>query len=179
LYEVAGRPCFFTIRVAPGRSPFAEPRFAQIAVDCLLEQRNKSRCQVDVFCVMPDHVHLVVTPIIDGASSLKFVERYKGWCSRELGLAGWKDQVWQKRCFDHLVRAEDDLPEIAQYILANPVRKGLCLVVEEYPWSGIPEPIVLLETANQVPEASEPVVWPFRASRLDNRAVSGRRAATP
>lgn len=135
-YAQPGQPCFFTIRCAPGR-PFTEGRYAGIAVDCLLEQQQKSSCRVDVYCIMPDHVHLIVTPEEETASSLLFVQQFKGWCSRELRLAGWTGDVWQKRSYDHLLRRDEDVRAIAAYILANPVRRNLCSSPEEYPWSGL------------------------------------------
>lgn len=139
LYAVRGQPCFFTIRAAAGTRPFSDPHLAAIAVNCLLAQQAKSQCQVDVYGVMPDHVHLVVTPRQDGASSLLYVDRFKGWCSRELHFTGWRGVLWQRRSYDHLLRAEDDLAAIGTYILGNPVRSGLTQTAEAYPWSGIPE----------------------------------------
>ncbi|HLJ67246.1 MAG TPA: transposase [Chloroflexota bacterium] len=139
LYAMAGQACFFTVRCWPDSAPFADDTLAAVAVECLLGQQTKSSCQVDVYCVMPDHVHLVVTPLCDGASSLTYVDRFKGWCGRMLRLAGWRGEVWQARSYDHLVRRDEDLAEIAAYILANPVRKGLCDDPGDYRWSGVPE----------------------------------------
>jgi putative transposase len=126
-------------------APFADERQAQIAVECLLGQRTRSRCQLEVYCVMPDHVHLIVTPMVDGASSLSYVDRFKGWSSYMMRSAGYRGRVWQARSYDHVVRRDEDLLEVAAYILANPVRRGLCADFEEYPWSGIPEPLATLE----------------------------------
>jgi len=141
LYETIGQPCAFTIRAASGTAPFAHPALARPAVECLLEQRIKSSCQLEVYCIMPDHLHIVVTPAEDGASSLRFVDRFKGWYSRVAHQAGGQGRLWQPRSYDHLIRTHEDLDRIADYIMANPIRKGLCDYVEEYPWSGIPEPI--------------------------------------
>jgi putative transposase len=139
VYTTVGQPVFFTVRTAVGTEPFAQSRYAHIVVECLLEQRRKSSCELDVFCVMPDHLHLVVTPARDGASSLLYVDRFKGWCGRCLRLAGWSGPLWQPRSYDHAVRRDEDLRAIAEYILHNPVRKGLCTLPDEYPWAGIPD----------------------------------------
>jgi REP element-mobilizing transposase RayT len=138
-YAHPGLPCFHTIRCAPGCHLFIDARWARIAVDCLLAQQVKSSCRLDVYCVMPDHVHLMVTPERDNASSLLYLQRFKGWCARELHRGGWTGEVRQKRSYDHLVRQHEDLRAIAAYILANPVRRGLCTEPEEYPWSGMAE----------------------------------------
>jgi len=153
VYATAGQSCFFTIRASPGRTPFIDPDLAYIVVDCLLAQRHKSLCQLDVYCVMPDHVHLVVTPLGVGASSLSYVDRVKGWSSRRLRLAGWRGELWQRRSYDHLLRREERLEQVAAYILANPVRKGICSEPGEYPWSGIPEPL----TPGNIPPPPSPL----------------------
>ena len=138
VYTKLGQTCFFTIRAAGTLAPFADPVRAQVVVDCLLGQQVKSGCRLDVYCVMPDHLHLLVTPVQEGASSLLYVDRFKGWCGRELRLRGWKGPLWQPRSYDHLVRKEEDLQALAAYILQNSVRKGMCAQPEDYSWGGIP-----------------------------------------
>jgi REP element-mobilizing transposase RayT len=141
MYTTVGRPVFFTIRAVHATSPFARPELADITVTCLLEQRSKSSCEVPVYCIMPDHVHAAVTPALQGASSLTFVDRFKGWCGRECHLAGWEGKLWQPRSYDHVVREDEDLLKIAVYILHNPVRRGLVTAPAEYRWAGIPDAI--------------------------------------
>ncbi len=110
---------------------------ARIAVTCLLGQQKKSGCRLDAYCVMPDHVHFLVTPIADGCSTLTYTDRWKGWAAFEMRRAGWTGTVWQPRSYDHLVRRDESVEEVALYIVGNPVRMGLCSSWEEYPWCGI------------------------------------------
>jgi putative transposase len=56
---------------------------------------------------------------------------------------GRQGKLWQPRYFDHIVRAEEDLRAIAEYILNNPVRKGLVERAENWPWSGHMNPLPL------------------------------------
>jgi len=84
---------------------------------------------------MPNHVHAVIVPIRDGASSLIFVDRFKGRTSHDLHEAGYVGDVWQDRYFDHLLRDDESLAAITDYILANPVRAGLVARAEDYLWS--------------------------------------------
>lgn len=86
---------------------------------------------------MPDHVHVIVTLLEDGASSLLYVDRFKGWCGRVMRLSGWEGLLWQSRSYDHVIRSDENLQQIAAYILHNPVRRGLCGTPEEYRWSGL------------------------------------------
>jgi REP element-mobilizing transposase RayT len=78
VYQQAGQACFYTICGAPQAAPFRERRYADIAMRCLLEQQAKSHCSLLVYCVMPDHIHVVVAPERDGCSSLTYVDRFKG-----------------------------------------------------------------------------------------------------
>jgi len=84
--------------------------------------------------VMPNHVHLLLTPKIEASIALR---RLKGASAREanklLGLTG--QPFWQDESYDHLVRSQAEFERIENYILQNPVRAGLARVEEEYPWS--------------------------------------------
>ena len=84
--------------------------------------------------VMPNHVHLLLTPKIEPSIALR---RLKGASAREanklLGLTG--QPFWQDESYDHLVRNQEEFGRIEHYILQNPVRAGLVRVEEEYPWS--------------------------------------------
>jgi REP element-mobilizing transposase RayT len=139
VYATPGQPTFFTIRAARDRAPFADSRFADIAVRYLLEQRRKSSCALAVYCVMHDHIHAVVIPAIEGTSSLTYIDRLKGWCGRECRLAGWEGALWQPRSYDHVLRKDEALEQVVAYVLQNPVRRGLEASAEDYQWSGMPE----------------------------------------
>ena len=84
--------------------------------------------------VMPNHVHLLLTPKIQPSIALR---RLKGASAREanklLGLTG--QPFWQGESYDHLVRSQAEFERIENYILQNPVRAGLARIEDEYPWS--------------------------------------------
>jgi putative transposase len=141
VYATAGRSTFFTLRASRALAPFAHDHYAQTALQCLMHQRAKSCCQVDVYCIMPDHIHLIITPIKDGASSLRYVERFKGRCGYVLRKEGWKGALWQPRSYDRVLRAEESIERIGLYILNNPVRALLADRWEAYRWCGIPQSI--------------------------------------
>ncbi len=66
---------------------------------------------------------------------MKFIQKYKQktgyWLARNQ-----KDFTWQKDFFDHIIRKEEGLVNVAKYILENPVRKGLVAHWQEYPYKG-------------------------------------------
>ncbi len=85
--------------------------------------------------VMPNHVHLLITPRTEVSG---FLRRLKGFTARQstalLDLTG--QDFWQEESYDHLVRTPEEFKRIEMYILNNPVRAGLARSIEEYPWSG-------------------------------------------
>jgi putative transposase len=113
----------------------------QLVLDVLREEEQRQNCAVFTYCLMPDHLHFLVSPRQDGVSVLKFTDQYKGKTTNRSWTAGWQGKLWQPRYFDHIVRAEEDLRVIAEYILNNPVRKGLVERAEDWPWSGHMNPL--------------------------------------
>ena len=86
------------------------------------------------YVVMPNHVHLLITPL---APLPEVLRRVKGRTSREsnvlLGSTG--KPFWQHESYDHWVRGGDEFRRIQAYIENNPVKAGLVRTPEEYPWS--------------------------------------------
>lgn len=99
--------------------------------------------------IMPDHVHMIFTPLIDRERSEVFslariTKGIKGTSAhlinRHLGRPG---RVWQEESFDRVLRVSEKLDEKIAYILSNPVRKGLVNLPEQYRWlwvAPVPEP---------------------------------------
>ena len=83
---------------------------------------------------MPDHVHLLLQ--IGEMPLPAFVQAWKSRCYRLRRARGTADTFWQRSFYDHALRSEEDLRRAAEYILANPIRKGLVADGETYPLSG-------------------------------------------
>lgn len=139
-YEQPNIVWFFTIRAYLFQTPFVRDDLNRMVIDTLRETRETYRCNVFVYCLMPDHLHLLTTPREPGASVLTLTERFKGKTTNQSWPLGWKGTLWQPGSYDHGLRKEDDFREIAEYILENPVRKHLCDTPGEWTWSGMMEP---------------------------------------
>src|SRR6266852_5891909 len=94
-----------------------------ICIQALNESVEKYQMRPLAYCIMPDHIHLLLRGAA-GTNLITFVKLFKQlsgyWYRNRFG-----SKLWQKGYYDHIVRREDDLPGIARYILANPVRAGL------------------------------------------------------
>lgn len=143
LYTCADRVYFFTIRVYHDSQPFTRRDLSDLVLDVLRAEQELSGGIVYTYCLMPDHVHVLLSPSHPGVSALTFVDRFKGRSTNRSWTVGWQGKLWQPRSYDHIVRADEDLLAIADYILHNPVRKGLADHPEQWQWCGSMNPLPL------------------------------------
>jgi putative transposase len=86
------------------------------------------------FVVMPNHVHLLLTPHVPLPKLTKSLKGFTAKrANRMLGLTGIR--FWQEESYDHLVRDQPEFERIRRYIEQNPVRAGLVTEATEYRWS--------------------------------------------
>ncbi len=89
--------------------------------------------------VMPDHVHLLLTPRLEDALApfrlAALMSGIKGSSAHSVNKAmGRRGPLWQDESFDHVLRSDEDARQVGEYISLNPVRKGLAETPEGYPW---------------------------------------------
>ena len=77
--------------------------------------------------LMPDHLHAIIAFPPD-PSMMMIVRQWKQYLWRFHRIS------WQRDFFDHRLRNHHEEAEKRDYILNNPVRRGLCERVEEWPW---------------------------------------------
>jgi putative transposase len=140
-YAIVGNVGFFSIRAHRKTTPFVVAELNEAVVATLLEERLRLGMELYVYCLMPDHLHVLIGPKQPGLSMLTFIDQFKGKSTRVSWPHGWQGKLWQPRSYDHLVRRSEDLRAIAEYVLDNPVRKGLVASSEDYRWSGLAEPL--------------------------------------
>jgi len=101
---------------------------------------NQWTIDLRAIVVMPDHVHIIFTLLIDEERSEVFslariTKGIKGTSAhlidRRLGRPG---RVWQEESFDRVLRVSEKLDKKIAYILDDPVRKGLVSSPEESHW---------------------------------------------
>ena len=111
------------------------PQIAQLVVTSLRDGDGRfGRYQLHSFVVMPNHVHLLVTPSV---AARQWLGPLKGFTAHEANrlLARRGQAFWQDESYDHLVRSDAEFKRIRQYIEGNPVTAGLVAAGEEFRWS--------------------------------------------
>ncbi len=108
-----------------------------LCLDVIL-QGNEKRFVLHAAVVMPDHVHVVFTPLTDdnGPFSIaQIMQAIKGASAHRINAAlRSTGRVWQEESFDRVLRREEHIGDKLDYILGNPVRAGLARLPGEYPW---------------------------------------------
>ena len=111
-----------------------DPSCAEMVQDALLFF-DGDRYRLLEWCVMPNHVHVVVhcrkgTPLGD------LVKSWKIHSSRRINqMLGRRGSLWALDYHDRYIRDLDHLANARNYILRNPVKAGLCRKPEDWPWS--------------------------------------------
>ena len=90
------------------------------------------------YVVMPDHVHLFAKPALEAKPLPDWMKTWKSISARRLMSSRMiAAPVWQPDYFDHFVRTPCAYEKKWEYVLQDPVRKGLCLKAEDWPFRGV------------------------------------------
>jgi len=131
---VAGTPYHVTQRGNHGADVFFTPDDRQQYLIWLREYADRYGLKVWAYCLMTNHVHLVVLPATRTALaevSRALLMRYTRRINAEYE---WEGHLWRARYY---ACALDDahLKSAVRYVEQNPVRAGLVGEASAYPWS--------------------------------------------
>lgn len=102
----------------------------------LLDHITEERAEWSVvaFCLMPNHVHLVVDAAVEQLS--RAMHRLNGLYAQRFNRThGYRGHLFQGRYHAKQIRHEAHLPVSIRYVLLNPVRAGLCSRPGQWRWS--------------------------------------------
>lgn len=140
-YTQPGFACSLTLCVRGGRPVFLDPSLARRVSSILLEVRIHYGFSVYAYCLMPDHLHCVMS-IQNGTKDVSaMVQEFKKLSTKAAWSHGCQGGLWQRSFYDHVIRRHEDLHGVCRYVLENPVRAGRVERAEDYPFSGMPDAI--------------------------------------
>lgn len=117
-------------------SVFAEPRDFRYYLANLLECKSNLGCQVYAYCLMTNHVHLIVDPGEDPDNLGLLMKRLAARQTRFVNsLEGRSGSLWSGRYKSSIIESERYLLACCRYVELNPVRARMAGAPEHYPWS--------------------------------------------
>ena len=108
-----------------------QPVFGKAELASIVFELVATHPQTIAACLMPDHLHWLLA---DGMEMITCVGRLKSYSTTIAWQQGHCGRLWQRSFWDHVVRKDEDLFRVAQYIIENPVRKGLVQEARSYPY---------------------------------------------
>ncbi len=149
-------------------------------LDLLAEYSAKHGLQIMAYCLMTNHLHLIVVPSTAESlgNALRSVDmRYTQYVNWSEGLTGvlWRNRPYSCPLDDRHFWAA------VRYVERNPVRAGLAVRAEEYPWSSAAVHCGLRTSATLAPLPPHPdiVDWPdFLSDPDEERMLKAIRFGT-
>lgn len=102
----------------------------------LKEAAEKSKTEVWAYCLMPNHVHLILVPSHEDGLRATLGEAHRQYTRRINARNKWTGHLWQGR-FGSVPMDEDHLLSAVRYVSLNPVRAKLVKRAEDWEWSSV------------------------------------------
>jgi putative transposase len=129
-----GSTYFVTTKAWQSTSVFQVTQVADIVITKLLEYKQKGNYLLHEFVLMPDHLHLLLTPT-ESTSLEKAMQFIKGGSSHEIHRVGGNiGQIWQSGFHESRVRDWNDYENKLDYIHFNPVVAKLADRPQKWPY---------------------------------------------
>jgi putative transposase len=143
----------FTVCARHQGEPFRNTKLAKAVIDSLLWTKQHHQWRLYCYCLMPDHLHFLCRltqadirilnagargEVIEGV--LDHLGRFKSFTTNKSWQLDFQGQLWQKSSYDRVLDLDWPFEEVAQYVLDNPLRKGLASDWSDWPYSKIVDP---------------------------------------
>ena len=104
--------------------------------DLLAERCRKAGVACWAYCLMPNHVHLILVPAAEDGLARSIGETHRQYTGFVNARARWTGHLFQGR-FSSVVLDEEHLMLAARYVALNPVRARLVQRPQDWPWSSL------------------------------------------
>ena len=131
---IPGLPHHVTQRGNGRQKTFFEDGDYALYLDLLAQGAARARAEIWGYCLMPNHVHVIVVPSDTDGLRRTFGEthrRYTGFINARARRTG---HLWQGR-FGAVAMDEAHLHVALRYVTLNPVRARLVKACADWPWS--------------------------------------------
>lgn len=141
---------FVTASTFQKKALLQSDRTATLLIETLFYYRDQHKFMLHEFVVMPDHFHLLLTPIVTLERAMQFI---KGGFSYRAGKAFDLHNIWQSSFYDRRVRDAAEYESFKRYIHENPVKRRLAASSEKYQYGSACGALVL----DAIPQRLKPI----------------------
>lgn len=131
---IPGLPYHVTQRGNRRQPIFFRPADRQASLDLLRQQALRYDLEIWAYCLMDNHVHLVVMPRSAQSLTRAVGETHRRYTRHVNFREGWRGYLFQGR-FGSVAMDEEHVIAAVRYVERNPVIAGMVARAEEYPWS--------------------------------------------
>ena len=104
--------------------------------DLLGQAARRAGTKVLCYCLMPNHVHLIVIPADPDGLRRTFADAHRRYSAFINARQRWTGHLWQGR-YGAVAMDEAHLMNAARYVSMNPVRANLCSQAQDWRWSSV------------------------------------------
>lgn len=133
---VPGIPHHVTARGNRREPIFFEDGDQDLYCDLLAEQMRKARVEVWAYCLMPNHVHLILCPATEDGLASAMGAAHRRWANFVNARGRWSGHLFDGR-FASAAMDEDHLLAAVRYVALNPVRARLVTRADDWQWSSV------------------------------------------
>lgn len=174
--SLPGYPHHVTQRCINREQVFFDDRDYLFMLECLKIASEKNSSKIWVYCLMPNHFHLLIAPEAEDSLSKTLHHatfRYAQYFNKKYERTG---RLWQNRYYSSIIDAENYLWAVARYIETNPVRAALVKNPEEWRWSSAAyhlnnAPDELVSDSGWLPESLKENYRNFLSQPQDNTII--------
>jgi len=104
--------------------------------DLLAEAADKADAAIWCYCLMPNHVHVILVPADEDGLRRTFADAHRRYTGFINARHRWTGHLWQGR-FGAVVMDEEHLAHAMRYVSLNPVRARLVQRPQDWEWSSV------------------------------------------
>ena len=117
--------------------PFRDEAVARMICENIEFYSRKLGYRLYGYCLMPDHLHVLLSPADSGTVLSQWLDRFKSYTTHEFMKAGGRAPLWQRSAYDHVCRAGETAEVVLAYIAGNPVRAGFVERWGDWAWTKV------------------------------------------
>ena len=113
------------------------PESKEMFLDVLKRAKKKYFFKIKHFCIMSNHIHLLIEP-----TSKTSLSKLMQWILSVFAVKinkhyGFKGHVWYDRFKSKMIKGYKQYIRTFEYISNNPVKAEMCKISREYKYSGL------------------------------------------